>query len=269
MTEKPIVFFDSGIGGLTYLVHARESLPLEDFIYVADRKNFPYGDKPSGRVLELVGNTIGRIVRQFNPKAVVVACNTASVIALSFLRGEFEIPFVGVVPAVKPAAENSKRRKIGIFATNRTVNDSYTENLIRDFAEDCTVVSYPGSDTVSYIEKSYFFQTGDERSGYISGLSSRFIQDGIDSLVLGCTHFVYISELLQEKMKDSIEVIDSRRGVTRQLIRVLTDQELLISVRQGEAEKTRIYTTTSNNGENTLFPLLADWYGMTFIGPLK
>jgi len=265
MTEGPIVFLDSGIGGLSYLLHAKKSLPDEHFIYVADQKNFPYGEKSYDHVLKLVPAIMRKIVRLFNPKAIVIACNTAAVIALAALRKEFELPFVGVVPAIKPAAEKSKHRRIGIFATNRTVNDAYTENLIREFARDCTIISYPGAETVSYIERKYFFEPENEKYAYINNLAKIFLRDRIDSLVLGCTHFVYIEEELRMILNGSIDVLDSREGVTRQLVRVLAERK--ISASRKSSKSNEVYTSAENNTDS-LLNHLAERSGLSYMGNL-
>lgn len=263
MTNLPLLFIDSGIGGLAYLLSARESLPEECFIYVADNMYFPYGEKDSRKVLDRVVAVVGRGIAEFNPKAAVIACNTASVIALEELRKRYDIPFVGVVPAVKPAAELSKGKKIGIFATNRTVRDAYTADLIREFASDCKIVSYPGAETVSYIEQKFFDAGEESREAYVSGIVRGFLEDGIDTLVLGCTHFTFIADLLQRKLEGRIEVIDSRRGVTRQLCRIVES----IGPSDGPAAYESGMFSTGDG--NRLFPLLAGRFNLPYRGVIR
>ncbi len=266
MADKPVLFLDSGIGGLNYAAAAREKMPSERFIYVADNSFFPYGEKPSELVVHRVLELTGHCISLFQPKAAVIACNTASVTALSALRDRYDLPFIGVVPAVKPAAEQSVSRKIGIFATNRTVGDVYTENLIREFAPDCTIVFYPGAETVSYIEKRFFTDTETAQREYIDGIAAQFIADGIDSLVLGCTHFVFIASRLREVLRGKAEVIDSREGVTRQLMRVLS-ASAGITGGQGENAGSCLYVTAAEE-RGPLFPLLAGRFGLEYRGIL-
>jgi glutamate racemase len=121
MTPDPIAFLDSGVGGLPYLAHTRRLLPGERYVYVADRENFPYGEKESARIVDAALSLTERLVAREHPRLVVVACNTMSVIALPMLRARFSLPFVGVVPAVKPAASLSRRRRVGVLATRQTV----------------------------------------------------------------------------------------------------------------------------------------------------
>ena len=139
MADDPIVFIDSGVGGLPYLEKARIYMPGENLVYVADNKNFPYGEKSAGQLKSIILMLIRKIVDKISPKLIVIACNTASVVALSLLREEFGIPFVGVVPAIKPAGEYSENGKIGLLATRKTVEDPYTDTLINEFASSCRV----------------------------------------------------------------------------------------------------------------------------------
>ena len=129
LDHRPVVVFDSGVGGLPYLQRLREFLPDETFSYVADTANFPYGEKSTAELNDIVHRQMERLIHRIVPKLVVVACNTASVVALSELRAAFGLPFVGVVPAVKPAAETTENKRIGLIATRKTVEDPYTDML--------------------------------------------------------------------------------------------------------------------------------------------
>ncbi|HUX19839.1 MAG TPA: aspartate/glutamate racemase family protein, partial [Spirochaetia bacterium] len=144
MAERPVVFYDSGIGGLPYLAWVRERRPDAHFIYVGDNEHFPYGEKTHEELRRIAVSVVGRILTRFDPQLVVVACNTASVVALAELRARYPVAFVGVVPAVKPAAERSRGRRIALLATTRTVGDAYSEKLIKEYASDCTVVRIAG-----------------------------------------------------------------------------------------------------------------------------
>ena len=243
MSEKIVLFFDSGIGGLPYLDWVRNRIPCERFIYLADNKNFPLGEKTPEDIISSVSAVVGRGIGRFDPKIAVVACNTASVAALQELRRRFDIPFVGVVPAVKPAAERSKFRRIGIFATNRTVEDAYTKRLIEQFAPDCEIYPYPGAETVQYVETRWLNEPCTKRLSYLKDLAGRFVRDRIDTLVLGCTHFVYLQDELKSLLDGRMEIIDSREGVGRQVIRVLEEGKLKSGSKTG---RDILYTTERN-----------------------
>lgn len=264
MSVQPVLFIDSGIGGLAYIPSARKKLPKERYIYVADNRYFPYGEKSAETVRERVLMLTGNCIDRFKPKIIVVACNTASVVALTALRKRYSLPFIGVVPAVKPAAKQSKLRKIGIFATNRTVGDVYTENLIREFARDCEIVSYPGNDTVAYIEDRYFLDSEDAKEGYIRKIAEQFLRDGIDSLVLGCTHFVFLADALADYLNGKIEIIDSREGVSRQLKRVVDS----LSGVTAESGEDTLYVTKKDGGES-VFPIICGKMRIKYKGLLS
>jgi len=224
MECKPVVFFDSGVGGLPYLEMARQEVAGEFFIYLADRKHFPYGVKTPSEILTGVMESLGRAIRRFDPRAVVVACNTASVIALAELRKKYNIPFIGVVPAVKPAARSIPAGKLAVLATERTLADNYLADLIRNFAEDCEVIRYPLGKLVDLVEYDYFSTSTAEKIIIVSRELGDLKNTAVSSAVLGCTHFILIEEELKSAIGGGVEIFDSREGVTRQLIRVLKDK---------------------------------------------
>ena len=216
-----IAFLDSGVGGLPYLALARERLPAERYVYVADTQNFPYGEKTNEQITELQTRLVSKVLDAFSPKIVVLACNTASVAALSPLRERFETPFVGVVPAIKPAAALSRNRKIGLLATTRTINDAYTEDLIRQFAADCRIERVADGSIVSFVERQLLGSTREERETAIRSATDRFIDVRIDTLILGCTHFIYLDDELRSQLTPDVAIVDSRIGVVNQLERVV------------------------------------------------
>ena len=149
--SKIIGFFDSGIGGLPYLKLMRDTAPDYCYKYVADSRNFPYGIKKKEDIILIVTEIIGEFICKQKPSVIVIACNTASVVALDKLRDIYSVPFIGVVPAIKPAAKKSGLKRIGLFATNRTVSDIYTEKLISAFASDCEVYKFADPGIVSFV----------------------------------------------------------------------------------------------------------------------
>jgi glutamate racemase len=222
MTPETIGFLDSGIGGLPYLAHLRKSLGGGRFVYAADRVNFPYGEK---RREEIISATLGvaeRLVARENPRLIVVACNTMSVMALDSLRARFPLPFVGVVPAVKPAAELSRRRCVGVLATRQTVEGDYLRELIERHAAGCVVVSLSSAGLVEFVEKELSGASEEERRERVRQEVARFRAAGIDALVLGCTHFLHLEQEFRLLLQaEGISLVDSRDGVSHQVARLL------------------------------------------------
>lgn len=209
-------FLDSGTGGLPYLKYLKEQHEEASCIYVGDTKNFPYGEKTSEQIIENSCDCVRKIIDKWNPKAVVIACNTISVTALEEMRRRFpDTPFIGTVPAIKPAAAVSKTRKIGLLATNATVNHPYTKKLISNFASDCEVVSRGDPELISFIEHKYFSATKEQRIQACMPAVNFFKGKGCDAIVLACTHFLNMAEEIQEACGKDVAVIDSREGVTK------------------------------------------------------
>jgi len=224
--SKPLLFYDSGAGGLPYLAAARARLPGPSspsggFIYLADRKNFPLGEKPAGIIQEVILESISLAVRRFDPELIVIACNTASVVALEALRACFPIPFVGVVPAVKPAALSTESGKIAVIATRRTSAGPYLEKLIRDFAEGCEVIKVPVANLVDFAEYGYLFAEEKERLAVVEEALAPVLDCSLQAVVLGCTHFVLLEKEFRAVLPDSVALIDSREGVSERIVTLL------------------------------------------------
>lgn len=217
-------FLDSGTGGLPYLKYLKNKKPEASCIYVGDTKNFPYGEKSSEEIIEKSCECVKKIVEKWNPKAVIVACNTISVTALEELRERFPSTiFVGTVPAIKPAAKISKTKKIGLLATSATVNHPYTKKLISDFASDCEVVSLAAPDLISFIEHKYYFSSHKERLLAAKPACDYFKEKQCDVIVLACTHFLNMADEIKEEAGNGIEVVDSRDGVTRHAFEMVSE----------------------------------------------
>lgn len=222
MTPDPVAFLDSGVGGLPYLAHAREHMRGQRFVYVADRENFPYGEKSRQAIIAATLAVAGRLLEKEHPRLVVVACNTMSVVALADLRARFTVPFVGVVPAVKPAVSLSRRKRVGVLATRQTVEGEYLRRLIVQHASGCEVVSLSSSALVDFVENSLFTASALEREQWVGREVDRFRSQGIDALVLGCTHFLHLEAEFRSLLEaEAITLVDSREGVSRQAARLL------------------------------------------------
>ena len=231
--NRPLAVIDSGIGGLAYLSWIQEFLPQETLVYLADRKNFPYGTKTPAQVLEAVSEGVEKLQHHYHPKALVVACNTASVVALQDLRRRFDFPIVGVVPAVKPGAQASKNHILGILATDRTIQDPYIQNLIHTYALGQKVVAFGASDLVTHVEEDYMNPDPVARKTLLDSWAQKFLKEKADVVVLGCTHFLHISQELQTALGPDVKIVYSRDGVGKQTRKVLTEKGLLAQEKSG------------------------------------
>ena len=243
--NAPIAFIDSGVGGLPYLQWVKEKLPLENFYYLADSGNFPYGEKSHQEIVRIVLDAVRSLADEGKPKMLVIACNTASVTALDSVRDAVDIPVIGVIPAVKPAAEISRNKRIGVLATERTVHGKYLKGLIEDFASSCHVEKIAGSGIVRFIENDFFLSDYSQKYQIIEAAVNQFRQSNVDTVVLGCTHFIFISGLLKSKLGDDIQVIDSRDGVGNQIINVLKKNNMFSEIKTED----RFYCTGNEISE--------------------
>ena len=280
--SKTITFFDSGIGGIPYLIHLKNIKPYFNYVYVADNANFPYGIKPGEVIKEIVLSSIGRLIEKTIPDVIVIACNTATVVTLPYLREKFDVPFVGVVPAVKPAASMSENKRIGLFATNKTVSDSYTDNLISQFAGNCEVYKYADSNIVSFIENKMFESDEKEILEFLKPAANYFIEKDVDHVVLGCTHFLFINDMLENLFPEKIKTIDSREGVSRQILQVLKENEAEAFVREfsyahkcavsigtlpgNASQNTNLFYVTSTNINIDYYKKIAERFSLKYSG---
>jgi glutamate racemase len=225
MDNRPVLFLDSGIGGLPYCGHFHRRNPAEALIYVADRANFPYGPRTREELLALLTLLFEKLIARFNPKLAAMVCNTATVSTLESLRSRFPaLPFVGTVPAIKPAVLESRRRIVGVLGTERTIEDPYITKLAARYDPNCTVFGLAAPDLVDFVEYRCDSSDAEERRGmaapYIGVLRDR----GADALVLGCTHFLFLLPEFIEAAAPDIRVYDSVEGVSRRM-EALLDRE--------------------------------------------
>ncbi len=203
------------------MLYLSQKYPGFSSMYVADTENFPYGEKSHDLIIEVLSGLVERVLEKGKPEVIVIACNTMSVTALSALREKFSVPFIGTVPAIKLARSITKNRKIGLLATDRTVQEPYTDKLIADFASDCTVYRRGDAQLVSFIENKYFLSTKEERYKALEGSYTYFSSCGIDTLILACTHFIHMTDEIKELFGPGVAVIDSREGVVNQAVRII------------------------------------------------
>lgn len=210
-----IVVYDSGVGGLTIYREIVKHSPDHQIVFVSDNEAFPYGTKSETDLIERVQKVVSRVADQYTPDVLVIACNTASTVVLSLLRKQFAFPIVGVVPAIKPAAKASKTKHICLLATPGTVNRSYTDSLVTEFAPDCHVMKIGSSELVRLAEQKLMGESIDLSA--ITTIIKPVIDDPlIDVLVLACTHFPLLSEELDLIFKAhdrNVLLIDSGSAV--------------------------------------------------------
>lgn len=242
MSKHPVVLFDSGVGGTSLLKEIIHLLPRENIVYLADSKNAPYGLRTSQDIIDLsIKNT--ELAIQIKAKMIVVACNTATTNAISFLRSNYSLPFIGIEPAIKPAALNSRAKRIGVLATKGTLSSELFKQTSESFTEGVNVIEVIGKGIVEAVEGGW---TNDET--FIHNLNQQiqpFIKEDIDYLVLGCTHFPYIIPKLRELLPKHVTLIDSGRAVAKQTKTILRENHLKNTDDSfGDID---IYTNTDNS----------------------
>jgi glutamate racemase len=213
-----LLVFDSGIGGLGVVRELRRLAPARGLIYLADNGFFPYGEKPDEVLLPHIVALIGQAIRAFAPQAVVVACNTASTIALPALRAAYSLPIIGCVPPVKPAAAASSSKTIGVLATAATVRRPYLNGLVQAFAPDCAVLSL-GTPALAELAERKF---RGEAVTVESAIAPLFRQQGgerIDAIALGCTHYTFLQPEFAA-LRPDIAWFDPALPVARHTLRV-------------------------------------------------
>jgi glutamate racemase len=225
MRSAPIGIFDSGVGGLSVLREVRAQLPHEDLIFVADQGHVPYGPRPL-RQVQAFSEAITRYLLGQGSKLIVVACNTASAAALYYLRETFpEVPFVGMEPAVKPAAEQTQSGVVGVLATPATFQGALYASVVERFANGVTVLQDTCTGLVGQIEKGEL-ATPVTRAILEKALDP-MLAKGIDRVVMGCTHYPFVIPLIQEIVGPDVKVIDPAPAVARQVGWVLHECGLL------------------------------------------
>jgi len=219
-----IAIFDSGVGGLSILQAARLQLPHCRFSYLSDNAGFPYGNKSADQVINRACSVLQRFAQQVSDVDIyVVACNTASTLALPRLRRHFTRPVVGVVPAVKPAALLSKNRYIGLLATPGTIQRSYTKRLIDQFAQDCQVVCVGSSALVELAERKLRCLPIDKAQllhilqPLTSVSEANPTPAQLDTLVLACTHFPLLADEIQQALGARVRLVDSGAAIARRI----------------------------------------------------
>lgn len=227
--DNPIGIFDSGVGGTSIWKEIHHLLPLEHTIYLADSANAPYGEKASEEIVRLSVKNTEKLL-EMGAKIIVVACNTATTNAIRHLRSTYNVPFIGIEPAIKPAALHSKTKCIGILATKGTLSSALFARTSDLYSRDNKIVEVVGKGLVEQIEK------GQKDSPFLKGMLAQLLEPmlkaGIDHLVLGCSHYPYLIPSLKEILPPHVQIIDSGMAVAKQTKVVLQSLNLLTEEQQ-------------------------------------
>ena len=248
LDARPIALMDSGVGGLSTLREVRRLLPDEHLIYFADQGHVPYGPRPLLEIREII-ESITRFLLAHDAKAIVIACNAASAAALHHVRATFpDVPFVGMEPAVKPAAEHTQSGVIGVVTTEATFQGELFASVVGRFAEGVEVVTEVCPEFVTLVEHGNL--NGADAINIIRARLEPLLAKGIDQLVLGCTHFPFLHELIAAEVGPQVTIVDPGPAVARQVERVVAE------MRNGQPGQGQVTHYTS--GDVALYPKLVE-----------
>ena len=236
--NKPIGIFDSGIGGTSIWSAIHQLLPNEKTIYLADSKNAPYGQKSKAEILALSMKNVEFLLKM-DCKLIVVACNTATTNAIQELRAKYDVPFIGIEPAIKPAVTNSKTQTIGILATQGTLNSELFNKNIEKY-QDTKIVEQVGHGLVELIESGNTHSP--EMTQLLRSYLTPMIEADIDYLVLGCSHYPYLIPQIKKILPHNVHIIDSGEAVAKQTQNILREKVGFSSNEKSES----IFYTNSN-----------------------
>jgi len=254
-SRPTVLIFDSGVGGLSIYQEIRQLLPDIHYIYAFDNQAFPYGEKTEAFIVERVLKIVTRVQQQHPLTLVVIACNTASTLSLPTLRKHFFFPIVGVVPAIKPAVQLTRNKRIGLLATRATIHCTYLQDLIECFAVDCQIERLWSSELVKLAEKKL-------HGGSVSVDALRKIltpwlnmDSPPDTVVLGCTHFPLLAEELAKILPYNTQMVDSGAAIAHRVVWLLSLQQKAVST----TAKNIAYCTQKNANTALLLPVLQQY----------
>ena len=255
--EGSIGVFDSGVGGTSIWKEIVAQLPYESTLYLADSANAPYGSKTPAHIKELCIKNTEKLIAH-GAKIVVVACNTATTNAIDYLRASYPIPFIGIEPAIKPAALQSQNKSIGILATRGTLNSKLFSETSEKYTQDTKLIEVIGEGLVPLIEK------GDLNNPALITLLQQYIapmlEAQIDYLVLGCSHYPYLVPTLKKMLPEHVKIMDSGEAVARQTKNILTSKQLL------QTRNCKAHHTLITNGDLAVFNLFINRFRESITG---
>lgn len=223
--DAPVLFFDSGVGGLSILEPSRALLPRMPVVYAADSAGYPYGTKSEAEIAARVPALLGRLVERYRPRMVVIACNTASTIALAAVRAALDVPVVGTVPAIKPAALQSQSRVIGVLGTDATVRQPYVDRLAAEHGADCLVLRHGSAALVDLAEAKLRGRPLDPEvaAHALAGLTDQPGGNRMDKVVLACTHFPLVQAELEAAAPRPLGFLHGGAGIARRIAYLNSD----------------------------------------------
>ena len=239
INNNPIGLFDSGIGGTSIWKEIHQLLPNEDTIYLADSINAPYGEKSKEEIIQLCFKNTDFLLKQ-NCKIIVVACNTATTNAIKELRSKYTIPFIGIEPAIKPAALHSETQKIGILATKGTLNSELFYKNVEQF-QDIQIIEQIGFGLVELIENGQINSV--EMKNLLTQYLTPMIESNIDYLVLGCSHYPYLIPQIEQILPKNIRIIDSGEAVAKQTKKILIEK---VGLKENSKKSSQLFYTNTN-----------------------
>ncbi|MEN9717441.1 MAG: glutamate racemase [Pseudomonadota bacterium] len=224
--HAPILLFDSGVGGLSVLGELRKVLPEAPVIYAADNGGLPYGPKSEAEIAARVCGLLGRMAERYRPRLICIACNTASTIALGMVRDVLNVPIVGTVPAIKPAAVMTRSGVIGLLGTAATIRQGYVNRLEAEFAADKRLLRFGAGELVGAAEAKLRGQPVDPAviQRAVAGLTSQPGGDQIDTVVLACTHFPLLQTELSTAFGPGVQFVDGGAGIARRIVHLTAGQ---------------------------------------------
>lgn len=250
-SQHPIGLFDSGVGGTTIWSEIHKLMPYENTIYLADSKYAPYGNRPAEEIIRLSIKNVEKLIA-FDCKIIIVACNTATTNAIEVLREKFSIPFIGIEPPIKPAALQSKTKRIGVLATKGTLSSTHFNKASKNYTNTVDIIEVIGKQLVTLIE------AGEIDSPKIINLLKEYtapmIAANVDHVVLGCTHYPYLTPILRQILPSHVQITNSGEAVARQTKKVLTDNKML-----HEKKEKPFYRFYTNGNARILKSLLQEY----------
>ena len=249
MANNSIGIFDSGVGGISIWLEINKVLPNQNTIYLADNAHAPYGTKTIEEIIQLSIEKTEFLI-QNGATIIVVACNTATTAAIDTLRQKFNIPFIGIEPAFKPAALNSKTKSVGVLATQSTTKSSLFNSTLNKYNNGISTIIQEGNGLVRLIETGQMHSP--EMINLLRGYLTPMVESNIDTLVLGCSHYPFLKDQIQSIIGDKIEIVDSGKAVAKQTKRIMIVHNLI----QKNEKATHIFY--ANGDKKTLEYILKD-----------
>lgn len=250
-SQNPIGLFDSGVGGTSIWKEVHKLMPNENTIYLADSKYAPYGNRSEEEIIRLSIKNVEKLI-SFNCKIIIVACNTATTNAIAVLRKKYSIPLIGIEPPIKPAALQSKTKRIGVLATKGTLSSAHFNQASKNYTHQVNIIEVIGKNLVPLIE------AGEINSPRIISLLEKYtapmIAANVDHVVLGCTHYPYLIPILQQILPNHVKITDSGEAVARQTKNVLKENNLINE--ENKTPKLSFYT----NGKTDILKSLLQEY---------